>query len=36
VQTFDFLTLAFHFLHLRFKFRMMLLVESGGEVFYHS
>jgi hypothetical protein len=33
MQTFDFLTLTFHFLHLRFKVRVMLPVEGGGEVF---
>jgi hypothetical protein len=33
VQAFDFLTLAFHFPQLHFKFFVMLTVKSGGEVF---
>jgi hypothetical protein len=34
VQAFDFLTLAFHFLQLRFKVCVMLTVEGGGEVLF--
>jgi hypothetical protein len=33
VQPFDFQALTFHFLHMGFKFFVMLPVEGGGKVF---